>query len=156
MDKKSYSRNFKVIVVVDRNDSCRGDILFLLDDLAMDYVICDDIYCAMAQLVSGEHSRSFLVIGSLRQLCAESMRFLEICRERSINCCSLVGGGPPAGREQIEKAEKAIVFMANDIYHLERIIHRLCEMSGSNKAHTLTRNEFALSDEEMEALLRSE
>ena len=107
------------IVTAGRSAVFRIAITGLLDDLGIEYSCCEDVYAATAEL-AGRRDGKILVVGTLRELSREQMRFFYICRQRPLARCFCLADSECS--EKIVQAVREGAAVAGDIKELKQMI----------------------------------
>lgn len=150
-------------IVIDGSGDFGAEVRVLFDRLDIDVICCGDVFSALAEIIEGRRvGGKNLVIGSLVQLCAEDMRFLQICADRDdTTCCCFVDGNAGCDIETIVKVLDSKAFLATDVNGVESILAEMIkeENAGqeecSGEQRNIDKKEFALTQAEMDALCRA-
>lgn len=139
------------------------DLAEFFDGLSVGVSICEDIYSALAEIVAERRGdEKLLVIGSLAQLCAEDMRFLEICAGRDdTNCCCFVNDKAGLDIKKMIQILGSKAFLAAEISDLESILTEIGTVENAlqeerwSERRNIDKKEFALTRAEIDALCRA-
>ena len=140
-----------------------AELAEFFDDFGVGVTICEDVYSALAEIVAERRGdEKLLVIGSLAQLCAEDMRFLEICAGRDdTNCCCFVNGKAGLDIKKVIQILGSKAFLAAEISDLESILAEISSVENAlqeerwAEQRNIDKKEFALTRAEMDALCRA-
>ena len=131
----------------------------LFDRLGIGVTCCIDVYSALAEIVAVNRlGGKVLVIGSLTQLCAEDMRFLQICADRDdTTCCCFIDEKSGCDIRAMIQALGSKAFLATDVNDIESILTEMIEEGNApqQEQKNIDKNEFALTRAEMDALCRA-
>lgn len=159
MDNIDFNRCLYAIVVGSSSDDFAAYATRVLGEYDIDYVRCDDVYSAAAQLAKCKHG-NILVTGQLGRLIKEQGRLVEKISEKGMVCCCLEQNCQAKSR-QIEQVKKTGAFVIKKAVQLEEVITKLLERDPAfssekkiiSKATAFNGNEFACTKAEINALL---
>ncbi len=136
-----------------------SEVIALFERLGISVTCCEDVYSALAEIVAELRiGEKILVIGSLAQLCAEDMRFLQICADRDdTRCCCFVDDKAGCDIKEMIQALGSKASLAGDINDVEAILMEMTEDENTlqQEQKKIDKNEFALTRAEMDALCRA-
>ena len=159
MFKNTAKGEIRVIVM----DGFGSEVGGLFDRLGIDVICCGDVYSALAEIIEGRRiGGKFLVIGSLARLCAEDMRFLQICADRNdTRCCCFVDDNAGCGIKTMVEMLGLKAFIAEDVNDVESILAEMTEEENASQEkcvgeqRNIDKKEFALTRAEIDALCRA-
>ncbi|MCK4960332.1 MAG: hypothetical protein KAT00_13050, partial [Planctomycetes bacterium] len=133
------------------------------DGLDVGITICGDVYSALAEIVAERQvGETLLVVGSLTQLCAEDMRFLEICAGRDdTSCCCFVNDRAGYDIKKVLQVLGTKAYLAAELSDLASILTEIGTVENalqeecSSEQRNIDKKEFALTRAEMDALCRA-
>ena len=131
----------------------------ILERLGFEFVICDNVYSAIAGLAKIEN-RNVLVIGRIALLGKEQGRFFHIARDKGYRICCLVDRDLLGRQKLILKAIESGAYVINKTTEIEEILitlqqgSKLCSsgIKENRRASGFLKDEFLTTKAERDAL----
>ncbi len=144
-------------VIIAGSGNFGSEVRVLFDRLGIGVTCCGDVYSALAEIIEGSRvGGKILVIGSPAQLCAEDMRFLQICADRDdTRCCCFLDGNAGCDIKTMVEMLGLKAFIAEDVNDIESILAEMTEEECGSEQRNIDKKEFALTRAEMDALCRA-
>ena len=154
---ESYSSlNSKPILIGPADDTFSRNTIQLLRDSKRDFILCQNIYLALAKLAPNNSPHNF-VIGTFRSLTAERGRFLRIISKKSLTCLCY----SPNTTTKLKDTPSLIII--NTFSQLEKFLNEFLLSSTDTTVTTaakargssFNKDDFAATKSEIDALLGS-
>jgi len=158
--KGDYNLPLLVILVGGLADEFVRQAKNILDRRGIEFVLCDNVYSAVADLAKKE-SRNVLIIGRVGLLSTEQGRFFQIARVKGYRCCCLVDRDLLRRQKLILDAIEAGAYIIDKPAKIEQVLMKLqvggkvCSsgVKENRKASGFLKNEFLTTKAELDALL---
>ena len=150
------NRMIKQIVVGSLENSFVRYSMDLLGSYEVDFVLCSDVYWAVAELAKNRR-KNVLVIGRYEQLNRQSGRFFEIVPKYQSGCCCFAE--LPLASEQMSVLASTGAVVVNDTDDIEKVVSKLLaedkEQLDTKKKNgsSFDKNKFRTTQAERDALL---
>jgi hypothetical protein len=149
-----------VILVGGLKDEFVRQTKNILERLAIEFVLCDNIYSAVGDLAKRE-SRNVLIIGRIGLLNKEQGRFFHISRVKGYRCCCIVDRDLVRKRKLILDVIESGAYLIDKPAEIEEVLMKLLtggkiRLSGereNRRASDFLKDEFLTTKAELEALL---
>jgi len=154
------SGRFDAIVLGSVADDFVRHTMDLLAEGGVEFILCEDVYSAVATLAKNDIAENVLIIGRVEQLSKEEGRFFQKLRKGGLVCCCFAAGNLIRRQKQILSAMDAGAFVIDDPARIRELIAKfsaggLARSSSEikNKSLSAFDDEFIITKVEMDALL---
>lgn len=159
--KKSNSkRRFDVIVLGSVADDFVRHTMDSLAEGGVEFIVCEDVYSAVATLAKNDIAENVLIIGRVEQLSKEGGYLFQKLQGSNLVCCCFAAGNLVRRQKQILSAMEAGAFVIDDPAGMRELIAKfssggLACSSSEIKDESLSAfdDEFIVTEAEMDALL---
>ena len=151
--KNSQTKIPDVVVLSDAADSSGQDAADWLRRGGIDFTLTEDVYSATALIVQMDGQSRGLIVGTLEELSKEGMRFFAIAAEiGNIACCCLVQNLCELNGPKAVTAKSSGALIMSQLDDLAELFSST-PAEDNNKKISLSRDDYALSEQELSALL---
>ena len=156
MEEHSTGNHLRAIVVGSLENSFVRYLMDLLGSYEVDFVLCSDVYWAVAELAKNRR-KNVLIIGRYKQLNRQSGRFFEMAPEYQSVCCCFAE--LPLANEQMSVLASTGAVVVNETDGIEKVVSKLlAEDKGQfdtkkKNGSSFNKNEFLTTQAERDALL---
>lgn len=156
----SPENSIGVIIIASLESAFESSLACMLNSHGIPSTLCDDLYSGLAEVIENRAVDKKLVIASHKTLCKEKMKFLQICDDRAdTTCCCIINERSKPDPQTVVKLLALNVIMATDVRGVEKIAemiateHDVRTEKLSDEIIKIEKDEFALTDAELESLL---
>lgn len=149
-----------VIVIARLESAFESNLTKMLDSHGIRSTRCDDLYSGLAEVLDSPTADKKLVVASIKTLCKEKMKFLQICDDRAdTTCCCMLNEQSKPDPQTMIKLLALNVIMATDVRGVEKIAemiateHDVRTEKLSDEIIKIEKDELELTDAELESLL---
>ena len=160
MKNSNSEQRFDAIVLGSVADDFVRHAMDLLAEGGVEFILCEDVYSAVATLAKNDIAENVLIIGRLEQLSKEEGCFFQKLHKGGLVCCCFAAGNLIRRQKQILSAMEAGAFVIDDPARMRELIAKfsagsLARSSSEIKDKSLSAfdDEFIITKAEMDALL---
>ena len=142
-----------VVVVGDAMDSSGRDVADWLRREGIRFTFTEDVYSATALIVQMDNRSRVLIVGTLEELSKEGMRFFAIAAKvGNIVCCCLIQNLSELNGKKAAAAKNSGALIITQFGALAELLSSE-PVEDNKKEISLSRDDYALSEQELSALL---
>lgn len=153
-------RRFDAIILGSAADDFVRHTTDLLAEGGVEFIVCEDVYSAVATLAKNDKVGNVLIIGRVEQLSKEEGYLFQKLQGSNLVCCCFADGNLVHRQKQILSAMEAGAFVIDDPGRMRELIAKfsaggLARSSSEikNKSLSAFDDEFIITKVEMDALL---
>jgi len=157
--ENNQTKTLDVVVVGDATGNFGRDAADWLRQRGTCFIFTENVYSATALIEQMDNRDKVLIIGTIKELSKEGMRFFDIAaRIGNINCCCLVQNFSELNCPKAVMAKNSgalIITQFNDLDELLGSGPAKDKCTDENKKISLSPDNYALSEQELSALLEA-
>lgn len=160
MKVSNSKRRFDAIVLGSVEDDFVRESMGLLAEGGVEFILCEDVYSAVATLAKNDIAENALIIGRVEQLSREEGYLFQKLQGSNLVCCCFADGNLVRRQKQILSAMEAGAFVIDDPAGMRELIAKfsagsLARSSSEikNKSLSAFDDEFIITKAETDALL---
>ena len=160
MKNSNFEQSFDAIVLGSVADDFVRHTTDLLAEGGVEFILCEDVYSAVATLAKNDIAENALIIGRVEQLSREEGYLFQKLQGSNLVCCCFAGGNLVHRQKQILSATEAGAFVIDDPAGMRELIAKfsaggLARSSSEIKDESFSAfdDEFIVTEAEMDALL---